>query len=141
MPSGTPKRGRPAYEKIKALKAAKALLESNSAGEAYMKLHPDSTKESAQGNAYRMITPEVLAEVRRVLDLEKIGVASRENLEKLLVAVVAGWLQGKERTADYLTAIKLLKDLIVGMDIPTSEEELNDRLRKLGVNPDEASTL
>ena len=144
MPRGYAKRGTKKYRQIKDLKAAKAILESNSLQEAYSKLHPNSTPYSSNKNAFRLVTPEVIENVRRILQLEKAGVATRENIEKLLFIVVAQYFQGDVKPADFLRSLELLSQLVpdfkqrLGVEDLTQlkPEELYARLRRYGVNPD-----
>ncbi|MFI5405037.1 MAG: hypothetical protein ACHQ1D_00845 [Nitrososphaerales archaeon] len=139
MPTGKPKRGRPRYQQIKNLKIAKALLKTNTEKEAYIMVHGEGSEKSAANNSHRLLSHEVMEEVRRIIALEKIGIATRENIEKLIMPIITGYLTRTDdriKTSDYNAALKLLKELIVGLDIPKTEEELNARLKALGWNPE-----
>lgn len=109
---GYGKRGRPSKKDIENLKAAQAIMQSKNITDAYMKTHPNSTKESAEGNAHRMLNEDVFNMVKELLQLERIAATNRENLEKMLHVVVARYLRGEENGNVYVAAIKLLTQLV-----------------------------
>jgi hypothetical protein len=124
------------------LQVVKALMESRTPGEAYQKLHPNCTAESAAKNAKRMLTPEVMDEFKQLLAIDKLTIVNRENLEKMLMLVLVGWTQGKEKTQDYLKALDILTKL--SPDFAQKYENLSDddvtkKLKELGWNPNEGS--
>ncbi len=153
QPKGYGKAGRPSKKQTKELtkrirdiKFAKAILESNNLTDAYLKTHPKSSKKNASINVYRIITPEVVEELRRVLDLEKLAETNKATLEKILHIIMAKWLQKDEKTADVLRAIEILTKLVpefkerIGVeDLSTlPESEIDGRLRRLGIDPNVA---
>jgi hypothetical protein len=133
-----PRRKRHSSREAKNLQVVKALLSSKSPAEAYMKMHPNCTPTSAQKNAKRMLTPEVMEEFRRVLAIDKLAIVNRDNLEKMLMLVVVGWTQGKEKTQDYLRAVEILTrldpDFSKKVDLK-DEAAINKRLEELGYKP------
>jgi len=150
-PKGYGKSGRPSKKdkqklgkKIKDIKFAKALIESNSLTDAYLKTHPKSSKKSASINVYRVLKPEVIETLKELLQLEKIAVTNREMIEKILQIVIAKWVSKEERTNDMLKAIDILTKLVpefkerIGVEDLSQlpETEVNARLKLLGVDPD-----
>ncbi len=111
-PEGYGKPGKPTTKDVNTLKDAKAILESNTMVDAYLKRHPKSSRYSAKCNAGRMITPEVMKKVRELLQLDKLGETSKDLLEKVLQMVIARWLNGEEKTSDMLAAIGILTKLV-----------------------------
>lgn len=132
------------YAQLKLYENIKAILESNTLREAYLKTHPKSSFKSAGSNAFRMITPELFQELKRLLELEKIAETSRETIEKLIFIVFARWANREERTSDMLTALNILTKLIPDFkerfgieDISQlSEQEIDERLKRFNVKPD-----
>jgi len=143
-PKGYKGPGQPTPKDVKLLKQVKAVLESNSLTDAYLKTHPNSSRESAKANAYRIITPELMEELRRVLALDKVAHTTRETIEKILYLVIAKWTKGDERTGDMIRALELLSKLVPDFkdrhqmeDISQlSEKDIDIKLKQLGVNPD-----
>lgn len=136
-----PRKGRPTAKQAKNLQVVQALMETKNPVEAYMKLHPNSTRESAAKNVSRMLSPEVMDEFKRLMAMDGITIANRENIEKFLLMVVVGWTQGKEKTQDFLKAVDLLKniapDVAQKMEVVYKDEDaINKRIKELGFNPD-----
>lgn len=99
--------------KKRTLEQVKALLESKTTTEAYMKTHPNSTKESAYKNQWKMWNnPDLVVEFKKALDMSRPMEVTRENLEKLFMMVVVSWISGKERTSDYIKALEILSKLV-----------------------------
>lgn len=111
-------RGRPAKDKknkkngIKTILDANAIITSSTLTEAYLKRHPRSSPESARKNASRMVTPEVENLVENLLKSAKHIEITKDTIVKLVMVVIEGKLSGQEKTADYLNALKLLKELV-----------------------------
>ena len=153
-PQGYNSRGRPSKgqkreltKKIKDIKFAKAILESNNLTEAYLKTHPGSTPDSAARNVYRTINPELIKLLKEVAQLEQLAETNRSLIEKILHIVLAKWLNKEERTPDMLQAINILTKLIpefkerIGIEDLSSlpEDEIDNRLKRLGVNPNDVA--
>jgi len=151
---GYNKKGRPSKgqkreltKKIKDIKFAKAIMESHTLSEAYMKTHPGSTQDSASRNVYRTLNPELIQLLKEVSQLDRIAETNKETLEKILHIVIAKWLSGTERTTDMLKAIDTLTKLVpefkerIGVeDLSTlPETEIDIRLKRLGVDPGNVS--
>lgn len=99
--------------KKRTLEQVKALLESKTVTEAYMKTHPRSSRASAEKNQWTMWNnPDLVTEFKKALDMERPMTVNKENLEKLLMMVVVGWTHGKERTTDFVKVIELLSKLV-----------------------------
>ena len=105
------KRGRPHKQEVKAMLTAKGIIDHGVEG-FYAITHPNSKPHSTKVNAKRMVTPEVIAYVDRLLHMEQLAETTRTNLEKFFYLVVARWLEGKEKTSDYLRALESLKQLV-----------------------------
>ena len=102
---------------------ARALMSCQTQEDAYIKVHPEATSESARKNAWRMANkPEVKAEIERlqmslkdvrtkITDTNPVDI-TKQNLIKLYYMVIEGWILGKERTSDVLNAIKELSKLV-----------------------------
>lgn len=126
---------------------ARAILDSKTLNEAYLKTHPDATYNSADKNAWKMLkNPQVVEELERLMDKVKPLEVNKANLIKLLTMIVQNWQDKKERTSDFLRAIEILARLVPefnekkSIDVygHMSEEQLNneisDRINKLGLN-------
>jgi len=126
-PAGYGKRGRPTARDIKNLKSAKAIMDSKTLSEAYLKTHPNTTPENARKNCRRMLNEEILDSVKELLDLERIAETNRDNLEKMLQLVVARYINREETGNVYVSALKLLTQLV-----PEFKEryELRDEIDK-----------
>jgi len=109
-PKGYGKRGRPSAKQIKALKYAKSLLDCNTIEEAYMETHK-CTKTSANKQAHRMLTPEVLENMKFLIQMDSPINVNKDTLVRLFTMVIARWMDGQEKTADYLRALESLKQL------------------------------
>lgn len=125
---------------------AKAIMQSNTLQEAYMKIHPESSLENANRNAYRMMkNPALLAELEKQLENVKPMEVNKTNLLRLLTMVIQSWQNGSEKTADFLRAIELLSRLVPdfsdkkqievynNMDDAQLNKELGERLKKYGI--------
>lgn len=100
-------------DKKKIKEAAKALMSSKSQVEAYIKVHPESSKENAKRNASRFFNNEAIVnEINGMLDGVEEMAVNKGNLVKLLGMVIKGKMQGKERTSDFLKAIELMSKLV-----------------------------
>lgn len=136
-PKGYGKRGRPTAKQVRNLRFAKALLEAPTVKEAYKMTHPNcKSEDSASVQSHRMITPEVVEEMRRILQTEQIAPINKENLVKLFMLVITGWQQGTEKTSDMLRAMEALKELVPDFkdrkEITTlSESELDQEINRL----------
>ena len=108
---GYRKAGRPTMKDVRNLKNAKALLESATAKEAYKMTHPKCNDSSATQQAHRMITPEVLEIMRGLITMDQPLAIDKETMTKLFMLVVARWMQGNEKTTDFLRALESLKQL------------------------------
>lgn len=126
--------------------AARAIMESKTDYEAYMKLHPNSSVENAQRNAYRMMkNPELLAELEKQIEATKPIEVNKTNLLRLLTMVIQSWQKGEEKTADLLRAIELMSRLVPdfsdkkqievynNMDDAQLNKELSERLKQYGI--------
>lgn len=90
----------------------KAIMESNTLTEAYMKTH-NCSENTAQKHCSDMLkNPDVVVALDKVLE----GIApihvNKESITKLLTLVVTKWQDGKERTSDFLRALELLSKLV-----------------------------
>ena len=132
--------------KKKIKEQVKALMESKTDVEAYMKIHPESTIENARRNAYRMMkSPELLIELEKQIANTKPIEVNKTNLLRLLTMIVNSWQNGGEKTADVLRAIELMSKLVPdfsdkkqievynNMDESQLNKELTERLKQYGL--------
>lgn len=144
-----PKRGRPEGSKdrrvnVKAIRAARALLECRTNKEAYKKLHPDTTDSSANKNAHRLITPETIDALKELLQADRLVDITKDNLVRLFTVVVAKYMSGKETGANFIRALENLKQLVpefvdrklVSEISVMTEKDIDKELEKFGVAPD-----
>jgi len=90
-----------------------------------------------------VLTPEVFANVKRLLNMESFVQANKDILEKVLFLMVSRWLSGQEKTSDAIQAIRELTKLVPEFSdklqiedlTKVSEEELDGKLRSLGFDP------
>lgn len=124
----------------------KAIMDSKSLTEAYMKTH-NCTENTAKKHAYRMLrNPEILAELEKQMDAVKPVDVNKTNLIKMLTMVIQNWQEGAEKTADFLRAVEILSRLVPefsdkksiemynNMDDKTLNDELKERFKRLGLN-------
>lgn len=138
------RRGRPKKKEVKDLLMAKDIIEHGIEG-AYQKHHPDSKPSSTVANSHRVLTKEVKELVRELLAVEQIAEVNKENLIKFYQLMIALFLKGDKRVkaSDYRGAIDSLSKLIpdfkdrqVVEELGNkSESEIDDELKKYGVNP------
>lgn len=127
---------------VRNLQKAKAVLESRTLPDAYLKLNPKSSIKSAHTNCYRLLTPEVMDKVRTIMHVDSLGETGKVMLEKVLQMVIARWLAGEESTKDMLSAVAILsrlvpdfKDRQVLEDLSRKKpEELDEEIKRL-LNP------
>lgn len=144
-----PKRGRPKGSKskvvnLKAIRAARALLECNTNPEAYKKLHPNATDSSASKNAHRLVTPETIEALKELLQADRLVDITKDNLVRLFTVVVAKYMSGKESGANFIRALENLKQLVpefvdrklVNEVSVMTEKDIDKELEKFGVTPD-----
>ena len=137
------KAGRPTKQDFVNLKKVQALMESKTLKEAYQKIHPDASGETARAGAGTMLTAEVFEEIKRLMGIEAVVQANKDTLEKVLFLVVSRWIAKEEKTADMIAAVRELtklvpefKDKLQIEDISNaSEEELDRKLRGFGYDP------
>lgn len=144
MKTGRPKtKDAPGYADLMRLKKIKALMENDTLKKAYKQLHPEAADRTAEYNGSRMLTPEIFDEIKRLMGFEKVVVADKEILEKVLFLVISRWMNREEKTADMIAAVRELtklvpefKDKLQIEDISTAtEEELDRKLRSFGYDP------
>lgn len=124
----------------------KAIMESKTLTQAYMKTH-NCSENTAKKHAYEMMkNPEIVAEIDKQLSLVKAVDVNKQSLVKLLTLVVMSWQNGTEKTADFLRAIELLSRLVPefsdkhtiehyqNMTDDQINSELSERLKKLGLS-------
>lgn len=100
-------------QRKKMKEAVKALMSSKTQAEAYLKVHPESSKKNAERNASRFFnSPEILNEIDSLLSSTEEMAVNKSNLVKLLGVVIKGKLQGKEQTKDFLKAIEIMSKLV-----------------------------
>lgn len=142
--TGRPKtKDNPGYADLMRLKKIKALMENDTLKKAYKQLHPEASDRTAEYSGSRMLTPEIFDEIKRLMGFEKVVVADKEILEKVLFLVISRWMQKEEKTADMIAAVRELtklvpefKDKLQIEDISTaSEEEIDRKLRSFGYDP------
>lgn len=93
--------------------AAIVLATSESAAEAYQKLHPDASPASVKANAWRLLAdPGIQAEVNKLVAANLGFQINKQTLVTLLSIIITGGLEGKESTKDMLEAIKVLTKLV-----------------------------
>ena len=133
-------------QQVKTLKNLLAILSNPTLEQAYKSTHPNCTDKSAREAAGRMITPELIEELRAALAIDPKIKTTRVTLERFLYLILGKYIKGEERTSDALRAVELLSKLVpdfkdrIGVEDLSSlpESELDARLRRLGVNPDDA---
>lgn len=93
--------------------AAIVLATSQSAVEAYQKLHPDCKPESAKSNAWRLLEDPAIQEEVNKLVAKNLGFkVDKQTIVTLLSVIITGGLKGTESTRDMLDAIKVLTKLV-----------------------------
>ena len=98
---------------MKAKEQVKAILESNTLTDAYLKTHPNSTYKSAVKNGYRMLrNKDVVKSLEEIFDLQEPMAVTRDNMVKVFQTVVARWQRGMEKTQDMLRAAENLSKLV-----------------------------
>ena len=130
-------------KELRDLKATKAVLTNPTLRAAYEEIHPGCSKKSSSKNMGRVLTPEVFANVKRLLNMESFVQANKDILEKVLFLMVSRWLSGQEKTSDAIQAIRELTKLVPEFSdklqiedlTKVSEEELDGKLRSLGFDP------
>lgn len=125
-------------KRVKNLKVAHALIKYPTLYQAYQDVHPKASKQTAQHNAHKMINKEVLEEFRQAMQIEKLGEATKNNLQQIFYMVVARWTAGKESTKDMLDAAKqltrLVKEFSDKVDVnhyPQDEKKLDEEINEL----------
>jgi len=124
------KRGRPSYKDVKNLKIANALLTTDTAKDAYLKVHPNASPETARCHGGEMITPEVLAEVRRILATDPMINITKDAVVRMLMVVISQYFQGKAKAQDYLRAVENLKELCPEFKQRFEHDDLQKRTAK-----------
>lgn len=135
--------GKPGYQDLARLKKIKALMESETMKEAYLKLHPNVTDATAKVEGSQLLTPDIFAEIKKLMGLDAVVVADKAILEKVLFLVISRWMAKEEKTGDMIAAVRELtklvpefKDKLQIEDITkASEEELDRKLRGFGYDP------
>lgn len=135
--------GKPKGRDLARLKRIKALMESDTMKQAYQKLHPEASEETARANSASLLTEEVFDDIKKLMGLDAVVVADKATLEKVLFLVISRWMKKEEKTADMIAAIRELtklvpefKDKLQVEDITqASEEELDRKLRGFGYDP------
>ena len=132
--------------KAQAKKFAKAIQETHNMTEAYLKTHPNSSKLAAGKNAHRMLKPEVIVELDKILKAAQSFEVTRDSLIKILGEVIKGWYEGTERTENLIRVCELLSKIVPefvnrheveayqNMDKPELYKELKEKLGRLSFN-------
>lgn len=137
------RRGRPTMRNWRDLKRAKSLIDNNlDIHKAYQEMNPDSKPASTKTNAYRLLTENVIENVRHLLALNVSTVVSRDTLVKMLHLVIARYTEGDETGANYVQAVRLLSQLVPEFgdriktvdETPASLDEVDKQLKALGVD-------
>lgn len=139
IPSGVGTgRVRPEREQVEMLKNLQAILSHPNLTEAYKSRHPGDNQPSS--HAYRMITPELLEELRKILAVDPKIRTSRTTIERFLYMMLSQYTAGEIKASDALKAIEILTKLVpdfkdrIGIEdlnnVP--ESELDERLKRLG---------
>lgn len=135
--------GKPGYQDLARLKKIKALMESDTMLGAYKKLHPNASDDTARVEGSQLLTPDIFAEIKKLMGLDAVVVADKAILEKVLFLVISRWMAKQEKTGDMIAAVRELtklvpefKDKLQIEDISkASEEELDRKLRGFGYDP------
>lgn len=124
----------------------KAIMDSKSLTEAYMKTH-NCSQDTAKKHAYRMLrNPEILAELEKQMDAVRPIDVNKTNLVKMLTMVIQNWQEGVEKTADFLRAVEILSRLVpdfsekksietyTNLDDKALNDEITTRLKRMGLS-------
>lgn len=99
-------------KRMRIMREAKAIIDSKTLVDAYMKSHPDSTLDSAKKNAWRMLKrPAVQEQLTKILENAKPVDITKDRLVVILGEVIARWYIGEEKTSDMIRTIELLSNL------------------------------